>query len=563
VVKNKSVQMKKVTTLFLFCILLISNTIKAQSGESPIKLELPETTYIGAQVPFSGLSVMYKDFKTVKIAISGPKNYVSALEQKLDKEGNFKSFWTAPLEFGVYTFIATSSDGKANDTSKISIESIDLMDKMADESIVQLDKAKKEVDAKEDKVKKDITADDKKQLDEKLAKFNEGIQQYKNVMIEINDAMKQIKALPRPKEGMPEHVIQHLSELKQAMLQQEAQLKRIKEFSSHLPNKATVCDYINALKETLQAYTTVVGFSGKAIATVLGKLAENKPKKPELFEAKKKLGIETAKMVKNCFSKTADFTKASGPIGLITTCLDFIVDQMAKRYCISFSNNIKQENHFTFTNEFNEVWYEYKTRLEGVLSLRAPKANNSTNVIKMRGSIEGNLTEFNLVKADPKACIAKELKDQGVYSKTEWFPVVQRVPAVIPFSIAQNDKAGFGKAARMIATPSCFNIPVDAEYNPQTKEIKIFIIKENASDFSSQVKVNQLFVYYAFLPMAQYQDYPVEKAAVTMFANFKEKNNFSIIDKSKDEKTFSGTVKRTVTGGSFKIDLSVTIEPEK
>ena len=77
---------------------------------------------------------------------------------------------------------------------------------------------------------------------------------------------------------------------------------------------------------------------------------------------------------------------------------------------------------------------------------------------------------------------------------------------------------GFGWGARMLATPACFNIPVDAEYNTQTKEIKLFIIKANAIDFTAAVKFRQLFMYIAMLPITQYQDYPIEKAAIIIKA---------------------------------------------
>ncbi len=238
-----------------------------------------------------------------------------------------------------------------------------------------------------------------------------------------------------------------------------------------------------------------------------------------------------------------------------------VAEKLIKHYCFSFTNKISQDNKFTFVNEYNEKWYVYKSKLEGILSLRAPKADGGSIIIKMKGTIEGNLTSYKAV-ANPKACIAKELKEKEMYDKTICFPLVEIIPITVPFSTVANDVAGFGFGVLMIATPACFNIQVDAEYDQQKKEIKLFINKANAVDFTPAVKFRLLFMYIAMLPMTQYQDYPVEKAAITFFANFKEKNIFPVVDKGKDSKTFSGNVKRMVKDTGFEIDLNVTIDPE-
>jgi hypothetical protein len=568
--------MKKIFSLILFCFALLSNNVKAQSGESPITLELPETTYIGAAVKYSGTSVLYKNFKTVKISITGPKSYVSALEPSLDKKGEFSSYWVAPTEFGEYTFTATSSDGKETVTKKVRIESIDFIEKMADESIVLIDKATKIVEDRAKDIQSKITAEHKKALEEKLQKFRTNIEQYNAVFKSIKEAAKKVKKDIKPGQVMPRNMAHHLNELNTVIDKQEAELKRVNEYYNHKPSNYTICDYLNGFKEVLAAYGTITTFAQKSVKTVLQNIALNNAlpvvtnKQYEMAGAA--IGAETGdvgKFIATQIAKnfTAPYTAANtldatmGKVGMATDVLGFIVDVLMKYYCITFTNKITQNNNFTFVNEYQENWYVYKSRLQGILSLRAPKADGSSNIIKMKGSIEGNLTGYKAT-ADPKACIAKELKDQGVYKNTFCIPLVETNPVMVPFSTAANDVGGFGFGARMVATPACFNIQVDAEYDVAKKEIKLFIIKANAIDFTPAVKFRQLFAYGNVIPLAMYQDYPIEKAAITFFANFKEKNTFPIIDKGKGEKTFSGNVKRTVKDEGFTIDLNATIEPE-
>jgi hypothetical protein len=569
--------MKKIINLFLCCFLLMSNISNAQSGESPITLELPETASITVAVPYGGESILYKEFKTVRIDVTGPKGYNFNLNLNLDKNGKFSSYWVAPEVKGNYIFIATSSDGKGQDTSIIKVEGIETLDNMADESIVLIDKAEKIVDEKAKDIQSKITAADKKILEEKLKKYRDNIKQYRSLFTSIKDASKKIKTVLKPGQALPRNTAHHLNDLRTALDKQELEFKRVNEYYNHTPTNYTICDYLNGFKEVIAAYSTITTFAQKSVSTILKNIVANNVIPPainkaydvgskaqgnEASDGGKFISGEVSKLYTVPLAASGTLDNFMGKVGFASDILGFIVDVLIKNYCFSFTNKITQENKFTFTNEYQEKWYVYKTKLEGILSLRAPKADGSSNIIKMKGSIEGNLTSYKAF-ADPKACIAKELKEQGVFDKTICFPLVEINPVVIPFSTAANDVGGFGWGARMLATPACFNIQVDAEYDVSKKEIKLFIIKANAIDFTPAVKFRQLFMYIAMLPMTQYQDYPIEKAAVTMFANFKEKNIFSIVNKGKDEKTFSGNVKRTVKDSGFNIDLSVTIEPEK
>jgi hypothetical protein len=84
---------------------------------------------------------------------------------------------------------------------------------------------------------------------------------------------------------------------------------------------------------------------------------------------------------------------------------------------------------------------------------------------------------------------------------------------------------GFGAAARAVATPSYFNIPVDAEYNTDAGTIKLFV-NDALVDFSPVVENREIYVVLAVLPMVRWMTYPIFKAQQMIKGSFKEKNEF-------------------------------------
>jgi hypothetical protein len=101
------------------------------------------------------------------------------------------------------------------------------------------------------------------------------------------------------------------------------------------------------------------------------------------------------------------------------------------------------------------------------LFLRYPKTAEQGNMAKMKGNIEGNATDFKFFSDANKKDDFKQQSKGRNFAKISFFIK----PLFVPFATSKKDVVGFGVAARAVATPAYFNIPVDAEYNRNTKKI--------------------------------------------------------------------------------------------
>jgi hypothetical protein len=179
----------------------------------------------------------------------------------------------------------------------------------------------------------------------------------------------------------------------------------------------------------------------------------------------------------------------------------------------------------------------------------------------MKGTLEGNATKFTFF-ADPKEAVAEELYKVNRYDMVQNIILKNVTPVTVPFVSAQSDKAGFGAVTRSAATPASFYIPIDAEYDLDAKQIKIFV-NDALWDFSPMVQNKQLYVVMAALPLFRVATYPIEKAQKTIHGALKEKNIFTVYTDSKGTPRFDGTITRKVNQSDFKIDLSISMKAVK
>ena len=90
----------------------------------------------------------------------------------------------------------------------------------------------------------------------------------------------------------------------------------------------------------------------------------------------------------------------------------------------------------------------------------------------MKGNIEGNATEFKFFQDVEQM---DDFKEQ-MKGRAKLTPIQLYKPLAVSFASSKKDELGFGAAARGIATPAYFNIPVDAEYDTEAETIKIFFV---------------------------------------------------------------------------------------
>jgi hypothetical protein len=451
---------------------------------------------------------------------------------------------------------------------------------MATDNIVSTKKAISTVEENYTSTKKLLSAKDGAELEKKYKKVKEIMEKNITLYQHINEANKKVASLVKSGKVMPASLSSGLSEIQKTLREVREREKKAAEFLNHKPTNYTICDALNGLKECLAAYSTICNFGAKTLKGVVksiaidkgipyatGKFTEISSKVMKAKPPSDAQKFGTGEAGKIFASVADDVTGLQGPSGVLGTTGDiitFIADVLLKIYCGTYSGTVKQTYKFRNFNKSNEDWWIYTGILEASITLRYPKASNTGNIIKMKGYIEGNATKFTF-GADPKKSLKGDISDD-LYDHTKLIKIFEVKPPTIPFSSATVDKEtfGFGFGARMLVTPACFNILVDAEYNQETKEIKLFL-NEATIDFTPAVKFRQLyaFVKYSLAYELNYQDYPVAKAFKTMKKNLEDKNYFPVsMDAAKNE-SFKGNVKKKVNVVGQEIDLSFDVDAKK
>jgi hypothetical protein len=571
--------MKKI---FLFCLLLffVTKITIAQTGDPLILLELPEKTFMGATVEVTGSSIKYETTKNVRIVVSGPQNYAIDTLLPMDNDGNYFCIWEAPQVAGDYKFVMYSSDKKKTTTKSIKVELVVDIQEMATDNISSTKKAITTIEDNLVSTKKTLTNTDATALDKKFKEVKISMEKMVVLYLHINDANKKIASLVSAGKAMPSHLSRNLSELQKTLKEIKEKENKAAEFLNHKATAYTICDALNGLKECLAAFSTISNFGAKTLRGVVKNIAIDKGipfatgkfteitskvmKAKPPTDAQKFGAGEAGKIFATVSDDVAGLQSVMGVTGLAGDIITFIADILLKTYCGTFSGTVKQTYKFRNFNKSAEDWWIYTGILEASITLRYPKASNTGNIIKMKGYIEGNATKFTF-GADPKKAIRDEIK-QDLYEHTKLIKIFEVKPPTIPFSSATVDKEtfGFGFGARMLATPACFNILVDAEYNQETKEVKLFL-NEATIDFSPAVKFRQLyaFVKYALAYELNYQDYPVAKAFKTMKKNLEDKNYFPVTIDANKNPSFKGNVKKKINVVGQEIDLSFDVDATK
>jgi hypothetical protein len=572
--------MKKI--ILFCCILLCVTKISiAQTGDPLILLELPEKTFMGATVEVTGASIKYEEYKNVKIVVTGPQNYAIDTLLPMDKEGNYFCIWEAPEVEGNYKFVMYSSDKKKTTTKSIKVELVVDIQEMGTENIASAKKAIATVEENMKSTKKLLSAKDAAELDKKFAAYKEDMDKRVAIYKQINEANKKVVQLFKSGTPMPPNVSKGLSDLQKALIDIKEKEKKATEYLSHKPTGYSICDALNGLKECLAAFGTITTFADKAkkgaIKFLCAEVKENidpnrkfikllnklPPSKIKVGE-NEKFALEQTKSIYKALN--GDLSSMKSPIGIAGTASDFInyiADFLLKTYCGSFSGTVKQTYKFRNFNKSSEDWWIYTGILQGKITLRYPLATNTGNIIKMKGYIEGNATNFTF-GADPKKAIRDDVSTE-IYDHTKLIKIFEIKPPTVPFASAVADeKFELGFGARMLATPACFNILVDAEYNQETKEIKLFL-NEATVDFTPAVKFRQLygFLKYSLALELNYQDYPVAKAFKTFKKNLEDKNYFSVTIDANKNPSFKGNVKKKVNVVGQEIDLSFDVDAKK
>jgi hypothetical protein len=528
--------------------------------------------FTGGVLTLSGRSISYKDFKNIKIKITGIENYEQEKSITLDIEGSYTCLWYVPGLEGEYTITATSSDNKSTAVKIITVYETPDLENMADENINETKKILKKVEERVNKVNPMISSQQANELDEKLKLLKNKVNAAIKLFQSINTANKNLAAMIGKGKPIPKNLSGNLSQMNDILYQQAEDLKNQQEFLNHQPFDNTICEYLVMISEACAAFSTFSALWEKTLGAVIQNIVLDKAPpmvvgavntiagKP-IPEPADFLPKEAAKLYVTAKVDMASLKTIKGKAGMAGDLISFVTDVLLKMFCGTYTGEMTQTFHFDYKNK-GTSWWKYGGELKATLNLRYPKSGNTGRIIKMKGSLEGNATRFSFW-ANPKEAVAEELKT--AYNSTQVITIADIKAPVIPFASAQADKAagfGFGAVARTAATPASFYIPIDAEYNLDTKQIKIFI-NDAIWDFSLFTKNRKVFVVIAALPLFKVQDFPIEKAQKLLHGSLKEKNWFTVTGEDSGKPQFEGAIKRKVNNAEFTIDLSIMMKAEK
>ena len=549
--------------------------------------------FIGGSITISGESLVYKGLTDVEVKIDGPKTNETK-KIALDKDGKFTAIWNA-TKIGKFTVTIKSSDGKATEKESFEVYTIANMSSMANDVNDKTIVAEKKLEEVVEEIKPMLSSKDAQELDKKFKEIKDKVASLKKMHQSINQAGKELAAaqkkgsggrassgggnsikiqaplilsyyLPTEYNGIGENLSKNLTALYDAMSKQATQMDATTKAANHKPFDNTVCEHLVIVNEACAAFSTFTNFYSKSMLTILKNITTDKivPAATGTIlnsVTNSNLGDYAALPAKIYATPKFDAEGLVGKLGtagFVGDMLSFTTTTLLKQYCGVMSGSVKQKYTCDFKNKDGEVWWSYGYKTEASITLRYPKSKGNGKIVNMKGNIEGNATKFAF-----RQDISKEdsWKEQQKKFYVPVIPLINKAPSAMPFAInGSNDKLGFGAAARGLAVPASFNIPIDAIYDRDAGTIKI-MMNPALIDFTPLVTNKTLFLVAAVLPICKVQDFPIEKVYKTMNAVIKRSKGYKVKN-IKGNLSFTDTDQFKVGGGSDDAEqiVNLTIE---
>lgn len=529
--------------------------------------------FTGGSILISGESILYKNYKQVEIKVTGP-SAPDVRSITLSNTGKYYAGWNAPDKTGEYTVTVTSSDKKATQSAKFSVEEIDIIfdDSWPEKNIKATKDAYDKLEAAVDKVEPDLGSNDKAEMDKKMKAIKEKVDMALKLFKDLNTAGKEITRLTKTGKKMSPNLAGNLSALNENLTEHARQMKSLEKLTDHEPQDNTVCEHLVMVNEACAAFSAFTNFWSTSLKTILLNITLDKavPKVAESINSKTVnlsspydfIMKEPAKIFATAFADAESLTTKLGTAGFAGDMTQFATDFLLKRYCGVYKGEIKHDYTINFRNKDGITWWKYGVVMQGAFSLRYPKERGKGKIIKMKGNLEGNATKFTFYQ--------NVGVDDGFYEgskgKLEVIELKVIKPPAVPFVSSLNDPAGFGAVARTLVTPACFNIIIDAEYDVDADKIKIFVIK-SLIDFSPAV-VNQfifLLVGPDLLPYIKRMMFPIHKAYRTLGSVVRDHNEFTVDKDAKGNLSFKGKANKHLGSSKDKMehDLNFSLSAKK
>jgi hypothetical protein len=534
----------------------ISSTTKEDEnmniGEGFITLSLSANeVFKGGTVIVTGTSIKYSSLQNVKMIVNGPGGEEEEEELKLYENGSFAKGWDAEQQ-GEYTITVKSSDGKDQKSAKVKVYEIEVMDDLWVQDDIQLThKTYDKLKAEAERVEKLLAERDKAELEKKINEIQKNVDLVLKLYNDLSTAAAGLVNNMKKGSSPTPNLYDNLSQLNDKLNEQKAQMQKMYDAANHEPYDNTVCEYLVMLNEACAAFSTFTNVWSKSIATILKNIVLDKATPKAVEVANEKAGANlgdfgAADKAAGKIFATAQLD-AEGLFGKLSAAsftgdiTQFATDVLMKKYCGVFKGELKHNYRITYRNNSGVTWWSYSYNTTAAVTFRYPKSS-SGKIIKMKGNIEGNATEFKFFQDVEQM---DDFKEQ-MKGRAKLTPVLLWKPVSVSFATSQKDELGFGAVARGIATPSYFNIPVDAKYDTDAETIKIFL-NDAIIDFTPLVKYTYGYIAVAAgIPLVTRVDFPINKAKLTLNAVVSRNNELNVIKDSKNNLAVKGSGDRYI-----------------
>jgi hypothetical protein len=238
-------------------------------GEGFIKLSVSATeVFKGGTVLVTGTSVKYGSLSDVKMIVTG--NGESEEEDlKLYENGSFTTGWDAE-QAGEFTISVKSSDGKDQQSAKVKVYDIDVMDDLWVKDDEQLThKTYDKLKAEAERVEALLAEKDKAELEKAMDEVEKNVDAVIKLYTDLTTAVKGLGNIIKKGSSLSPNLYDNLSLLNDKLNEQQVQMQKMYDAANHEPYDNTVCEYLVMLNEACAAFSTFTNIWSKSIATIL------------------------------------------------------------------------------------------------------------------------------------------------------------------------------------------------------------------------------------------------------------------------------------------------------
>lgn len=543
-----------------------SNGEGSAVGEGFITMNVSaNVVFKGGMILVTGTSVKYGELKNVQLRVKGPDTDETETIT-LHENGTYTVGWIGEQP-GEFILTVKSSDAKDQKSDKVLVYDLEVIDSfLVMENIEWTHKTYDKLKDESERVKTQIGNSDDAELEKKMHVVEKNVESVIKLFSDIKKAAAGLEKVLKKGAPLPPNLSDNLSRLNDKLQEQCKQMKQIYQTTNRQPYDNTICEYLVMLNEACAAFSTFTNVWSKSIATILKNIVLDKAVPKVVEVANNKAGSNlgdfgAADKAAGKLFATAQLD-AEGLFGKLSAAsfsgdiTQFATDVLMKKYCGVFKGELSHKYTIIYRNSANVIWWQYSYTTKAAVTFRYPKSS-SGDIIKMKGNIEGNATSFRFTEdIEQEDEFRNKMKSRA---RLYHIPLIQ--PVSVGFSSAQEDGLGFGAAARAIATPACFNIPVDANYNTNDGTIQLFL-NDALIDFSPLVKYTYGYVAFVAggIPLVTRVDFPINKARLTLNAVVSRNNQLSVTKDAKNNLFVKGGGERHIGSEGEPIEHKISYE---